>query len=290
MIDPKRWLEEGGGATFEERDLLRAGREARLPDALRKRVWVGVATGVTAIETAAAAGTALQNGVAAKGAFTLLSSTAIKGLAALALAGGVGLGVTSLSAPHEARSGANVTSVAPTIAGESAVSRNATKEAPSFAELPRAPELPDPEPQSAASAETGALLGGKETKLRASHPPRSSHRPSSPAAARTVDSEPPAVESGQEGRRASRLAEESAAVVAIRKTLLAGEPAEALRMLDRASAHFSDGILGQEREALAVRALVESGQKDAARRRGEAFLRVFPRSPHAAELQALLAR
>ena len=78
-------------------------------------------------------------------------------------------------------------------------------------------------------------------------------------------------------------------MVAIRKTLLAGEAAQALRMLDRASAQFPDGVLGQEREALAVRALVQSGQKEAARRRGEAFLRAFPRSPHAAELRALLA-
>jgi outer membrane protein assembly factor BamD (BamD/ComL family) len=84
------------------------------------------------------------------------------------------------------------------------------------------------------------------------------------------------------------LREESAAVLAIRKTLLAGDASEALRMLDRASAEFQGGALVQEREALTVRALVESGQKEAARRRAEAFLRAFPRSPHAAEVRALV--
>ena len=285
MIDPKRWSDEGGGATFEERELLRAGRDARLPDALRKRVWAGVATGLGAVETAAAAGSALQSGGAAQGALTLLSSTAVKGVAALAIAGSVGLGVASLRSPADP-SAAHVARMAPAVTGESAAFEKSAAETLAV----RAPELEAREPQNVSNKEIVGVPNGQESKGRTPRAARPNLRSGSPApAARAMDNDQPQVEPSPEARRASRLAEESAAVVAIRKTLLAGEPAQALRMLDRASAQFPDGVLGQEREALAVRALVESGQRDAARRRGEAFLRAFPRSPHAAELRALLA-
>jgi hypothetical protein len=288
-MDPKRWLEEGGGATFEERELLRAGRDTRLPDALRKSVWAGVTTGIAAFETAAAAGGAAQNGAAVKSALALLSSTAVKGLAALAIAGGVGLGVVSLRAPVQPPRSAPLSGAAPSMAAEPPASK-ASEQASPVEDLPRASELEAREPQDTAKAGTPTWSGTQESRVRAPRA-RPSLRSAPPApVSRPVDGEPSPVEGSQEVRRASRLAEESASVVAIRKTLLAGEPAEALRMLDRASAQFPDGVLGQERESLAVRALVQSGQKEAARRRGEAFLRAFPRSPHAAELRALLAQ
>ena len=274
MSDPKRWLDEGGGATFEERELLKAGRELRMPDPLRKSVWAVMATGLTAVETAAAAGTALQKGAAAKGALAVLSGTAAKGVAALAIAGGVGLGIASLRDPAEPLAATHAAGVAPT--------KDAT-EAPPVAEM-----LAESAPQNTFPQETVTTSSSGGAKSRALPAARPSARPSAPPALRGLDDKVKPVEPSPEARRASRLAEESAAVVAIRKTLLAGESTEALRMLDHARAEFPNGVLGQEREALTVRALVESGQKDAARRRGETFLRAFPRSPHAAELRALL--
>ena len=283
MSDPKRWLDEGGGATFEERELLQAGRELRIPDPLRKSVWAGVATGLTAIETAAAAGAAVQKGAAAKGAFTVLSSTAAKSVTALAIAGSVGLGVASLRSGPEPPAAPHVTAVAPQTAAKSPALTKFSAEAPPVAEM-----LPQRAPQNASPPETVTTPRLEGTKSRALHAARPNTRPSAPPALRGSDDNGKPAEPSQEARRASRLAEESAAVVAIRKTLLSGESTEALRMLDRARVEFPDGVLGQEREALTVRALVESGQKDAARNRGEAFLRAFPRSPHAAELRALL--
>jgi hypothetical protein len=282
MIDPKRWLDGGSGASFEERELLQAGRDLRMPDTLRKRVWVSVATGLTAIETAAAAGAALQKGAAAKGAFTVLSGTAAKGVTALAIASGVGLGVASLRSPSEPPPESHVARVAPSVAPKPSLPARSPAEAPPVAEL-----LPQVEPDNAASPES-ATPSSEGTKPRTSGGARKAGRPSAAPVPRTSDAEVQGGEPNQEARRASRLAEESAAVVAIRKTLLSGEPTEALRMLERARVQFPDGVLGQEREALSVRALVESGQKAAARKRGEAFLRAFPRSPHAAELRALL--
>ena len=282
MIDPKRWLDDGSGATFEERELLQAGRDLRMPDTLRKRVWVGVATGLSVIETAAAAGTALQKGAAAKGAFTMLSGTAAKGVTALAIASGVGLGVAALRSPSEPPKESHVGRVAPSVASRPPLPARSPAEAPPVAEL-----VPQGEPEHAPSPES-AKPASEAIKSRTPHGARSTGRPSAAPTPRASDADMPGGEPNQEARRASRLAEESAAVVAIRKTLLSGEPTEALRMLDRARIQFPDGVLGQEREALSVRALVESGQKAAARKRGEAFLRAFPRSPHAAELRALL--
>ena len=86
----------------------------------------------------------------------------------------------------------------------------------------------------------------------------------------------------------SRLREESAAVLAIRRTLLAGNAREALALLARARAEFPRGALAEEREALSVRALMAAGDKEAARQRGEAFLRRFPRSPQAGDVRRLL--
>jgi hypothetical protein len=273
MIDPKRWLDEGGGATSEERELLQAGRDVRMSDRFRNRVWGGVAAGLTTIETVAAAGTALQKGAAVKGAFTVLSSTAAKSVTALAIAGGVSFGVASLRSPSEPPAETRVARAVPSV----------QPALPAVAEF-----LAPREADNAPLPETSAIPSLEAAKPRALHARRPGRAIAEPPDVRASDSDVQAAPPSQESRRASRLAEESAAVVAIRKTLLSGQPSEALRMLDRARVQFADGVLGQEREALTVRALVESGQKVAARKRGEAFLRAFPRSPHADELRALL--
>src|SRR6185503_13254897 len=97
MNDPKRWMDEGGGATFEERELLDAGRRAALPSTIRKRVWVGVATSAAGVGAASEAAGALGSAVAAKGAFSaLVGSAAAKGVLAVALVGGAGLGAVAL--------------------------------------------------------------------------------------------------------------------------------------------------------------------------------------------------
>jgi outer membrane protein assembly factor BamD (BamD/ComL family) len=88
-----------------------------------------------------------------------------------------------------------------------------------------------------------------------------------------------------EALRESRLREESVAVVEIRGALRGGDPLGALRLLDQARSRFPDGALTQEREALAIEALAKSGQRAAASQRAAAFLRAFPRSPHAADVK-----
>lgn len=289
MSDPKHWLDDGGGATAGERELLRAARDRRMPAALRSSVWGSIAAGVAVIETAAAAGaagaaagTAVKQGAAAKGVLALLSGTAtVKGIAAIAIAGGVGFGVMSLGSSSGSR---------PSQPAEIANAAMATAPPPSSI----AANVDDGERDTAPpvgakpSAESvkGNSDGAKQRVLRAA--PSGVRGAAASAARRNENDSPPA--EVQESRRVTRLAAEAAAVVAIRKTLVSGRPQEALRLLDQARLDFADGGLAQEREALTVRALWQADQKDAARTRGDAFLRAFPRSPHAAELRALLER
>ena len=85
--------------------------------------------------------------------------------------------------------------------------------------------------------------------------------------------------------RASRLAEESRMVLEARNALRSGDPGAALRLLEAARIAFPDGGLVQEREALTIEALARSGQREVASRRAEAFLRDYPKSPHAADVR-----
>jgi hypothetical protein len=285
MIDPKRWLDEGGGATFQERELLSAGREARAPSKLRNRVWLGIMAGAAGFGSAAeAAGSALLKGVTVKGALSVFSGSAVKGALALTLLGGAGFGIASLGSSGEVLSRASAPRVTPSVLAAAPeavppfVGENRDRSANAAGDVGGSARL---QPAAPTSVET--------QKRRALGGTRRSLRPTPPVDGPNADGTARPAEPTPESRATSRLREESAAVVAIRNRLLSGEPIEALRMLDRARVDFPEGALAQEREALTVRALALSGQSDAARRRGEAFLRAFPRSPYAAELRALLS-
>jgi hypothetical protein len=264
MNDPKRWLDEDGGATFEERELLQAGREVKVPDPLRRRVWFGVAAGASGLGVAAdAAGAVVQKGAMAKGALSIVSGSAAKGALAFALLGGAGWAVTTLRSSPE---------VPPAVTAPS----TSTDAPRSVGQVGGSTDLVVREPAATTSVQATRPLPAGEGRS-SPRPGPAAHAPDDIAEARAPES-----------RATSRLREESAAVLSIRRTLLSGDAIETLRMLDRARAEFPNGALAQEREALTVRALVESGQKETARQRGEAFLRTFPRSPHAAEVRALL--
>jgi hypothetical protein len=86
----------------------------------------------------------------------------------------------------------------------------------------------------------------------------------------------------------SRLSDEAHAVLAARAALRSGNPGAALRELSAASALFPGGALVQEREALTIEALARSGQSGAASARAQAFLRRFPRSPHADDVRRFI--
>lgn len=63
-------------------------------------------------------------------------------------------------------------------------------------------------------------------------------------------------------------------------------PSDALRLTERHRAHFPNGVLVEEREAIAIRAMRKAGLEEAAAARFKQFLARFPESPHARKLDA----
>jgi hypothetical protein len=71
---------------------------------------------------------------------------------------------------------------------------------------------------------------------------------------------------------------------------LASRPADALASCDEHARRFPSGTLVQEREVLAIDALVRLGRRDEAEARAARFRQAFPRSGHLRRVDALLGR
>jgi hypothetical protein len=69
---------------------------------------------------------------------------------------------------------------------------------------------------------------------------------------------------------------------------LASDPARALALTDDHTRRFPGGMLGQERELLAIEALVRMGRVGQARVRAASFLQRFPESAHARRVRTLV--
>ncbi len=76
-----------------------------------------------------------------------------------------------------------------------------------------------------------------------------------------------------------------AVLVSKARTNLAKNPARALSLVEEAERTFPHGQLVEERQAIAIRALVGLGRTDEASRRAEQFLARFGRSAHAASVR-----
>lgn len=72
------------------------------------------------------------------------------------------------------------------------------------------------------------------------------------------------------------------------RTALAGDPARALELTETHRRFHPRGLLVQERETLAIRALVALGRMDAARTRASRFFESFPGSAHRARIEELV--
>lgn len=67
-------------------------------------------------------------------------------------------------------------------------------------------------------------------------------------------------------------------------------PARALALTEEHASRFPTGTLGQERELVAIQALVRLGRVDEARARGARFAAAFPGSAHRRRIEGLLGR
>ena len=88
-------------------------------------------------------------------------------------------------------------------------------------------------------------------------------------------------------KTASTLDAETALLDGARASLRAGRPADALRTLDGYDARFPGGLLVPEATVVRIEALVGKGDKAAARRLADVFLRTHPGSPLAARVRSL---
>ena len=304
MSDPKRWLDEEGGATRRERDLLRAGAAMEPPASAEDKVWLALLAQIGPPGGGPGAGlpgggpgsvVAPAAGASAAGAGKVAGVAAWAGVVKSMLIGGVGAAIfvagyaavvpapppappASATAPAqvaEGRANATFSAAAP---AEAATLKRAPGGGPEAA----SPRAPAPRGERAVSA---APYDGAA-------PPAPQAPPPEPAP-QAGTAEGMGVGSGAPGdvvaaERISRLREERAMLEEARDALRRGDAAGALHKLEQARARFPGGVLVQEREALAIEALSRTGQRAAASARAAAFLSAYPTSPHATRLQSFV--
>ena len=299
MSAPKRWLTDGGGSTRGERDLLRLGAAHEPPASAKDAVWIallaklppippgggggGGAGGVKAAASAKAAATA-GGGAAAAAAVSggLLRSALIGAGSAVAL-----IATYAVVTPSQA----------PSVL------------APSIVESSAAPERdPRAEPKAALGAQTTPILPAPNVPgLQGSAAIAGSPAPSvAPSAAASIEARAgsSAPSHGRDARgplgasgaasdhaapaleRETPALEESRRLAEARDALRRGDASGALSRLTDLQRAVPGGILGQEREALAIEALAKSGRGAEAQARARAFLQAYPQSPHAARIEA----
>lgn len=255
MKDPVRMIDAGDDATAFERDLLRAGRGAKLSSEDRARIWTGLTAQLVLPvsppspgvgSTSAHVGTAVAPAAA--------TASLIKGaVVAIVLAGAAAAGYRA-TRPVAPVAAAPAGTIAPASSNES---------------VGVAAPVIDPQRAPGRAIDEATHEEIHEEIHEATHQAKREATPHRPPA--------------------SRLAAEGQLVLEARGELRAGRAAAALARLEAARAEFADGALVQEREALTIEALQRTGRGDEARRRAEVFVRAYPSSPHAARVKQLAA-
>jgi hypothetical protein len=92
------------------------------------------------------------------------------------------------------------------------------------------------------------------------------------------------------GARASDLALEQRLVDTARSALARGRGEDALRAVDEHARRFPQGRLAEEREMLAIQALLLVGNRSGAEQRAQRFHSSYPQSMYGAAVDALLTR
>lgn len=161
------------------------------------------------------------------------------------------------------------------------VSAGLSSRAPSRGTLSTlATERPHEEPLSAPAVRVESLPDAAATSRQATAPPPKAKPvvPVVPQGLRQREAAPPAVDADDE----LALLEEA------RRTLDT-DPAAALALTDEHARRFPRPTLAQERERLAIEALVRLGRREEVLRRANAFDATFPQSAHRRRVQELVA-
>ncbi|XXY45585.1 tetratricopeptide repeat protein [Sorangium sp. So ce269] len=104
----------------------------------------------------------------------------------------------------------------------------------------------------------------------------------------STEGEPSRTPSGPKPTGTDLLRAESALLMEARAALRSGDAAAAAALLERLRVQFPKGVLRQEREVLAIDVLAARGNVQDAKRRAQAFVKQYPKSPHSAKLKRFL--
>jgi len=254
MTDPMYLSDENSEASEFERELLHAAQGVQLSAGEKQAIWASVA-----LQTAPLIAVTPSAGPAAAATKSALALTPlVKGVLVV-----LGIGGLSVAGYVLDRS----------FAGSSANGRNAVSAVSASAASP----VQDPPPSASQVSE--AAVPAASAAMGSAPPNATARAPNPPATSRELGA----------SAKKSALGDESAAVLEIRRALRAGDASHALRLLEQARQRFPKGALGQEREALTIEALAKSGARAAASRKAEAFLRAYPKSPYASDVQSFVA-
>lgn len=280
MSQPKRWLDDHGALS----QALRAYHEGTAADpnrVVRLAARLGLPSGGAAPEPGPEpeqADGADSSELAADGTRQVLQAAASNGVRGWWLVSGVALVAAAVAylaatapatrAPEPKRvPPAEVTGPMPTMPTDDAVAQ------PSMAPAVPAPEPPEPAQPTARSREP-ASSGRRPRQVRraqsaAVNPGRT------PNAGTRTDAAPPNPEAELALLKAAQAA-------------LDGEPSRALALAAQHKAEHPAGVFVQERELLAIEALLKLRQRKRAALRAEAFVARFPQSAHTRRLAVLL--
>jgi hypothetical protein len=221
---------------------------------IMRRIEASIA--FAAVGTAAGVAAAAAPPAALSGLSALAKSTKV--LVVLSLATGIAVGETHArwSAPRAAAlAPASSAPALPAAAATAAASASDGRSAPELpavdvSSLPTSPPLPVPPPASAAPAPTPLVAPAE---------------------------------------RASDLAAEQALIDTARAALSRARGADALRAADDHARQFPRGRLSEERETLAIQALLLIGKQSEAIARTQRFHRTYPQSMYGGAVDALVA-
>lgn len=260
--DPKRLLDES--LSDDERRALVAGESLDPPADLHGAVLAGVLS-----QVGPAGGGPPPDGGAVGAGGSLAAGAGAKGLAGTAASAKAGGALTFAGLIKAFGVGGGLTAAA--LAGH---------------ELSREPEPSGTEPVGVASAAPAAAPTGSQRRVFEAAPDAATQ----PAVTRVVPSPVLAVPSDAGADRDETYGArwESAWVARARAQLRQGDPSGALAMLAEIDRKVPGGVLGQEREALAIEALARSGQAESASRRAKSFVDRFPSSPHVSSVRAFI--
>lgn len=298
MTDPKRLLEDltlGDDA----RSALRAGKALRGDTSRRDAIWAAMVPALppapdgglgSGLESAGQAGTgaSLAAGAKASGVNALGQGVAVgaktAGWLGFFKAGVIGAGLMG------AALGTQTLLAPPSVVEPAPLARVSAivlpPEPPS-----RAPEAVAvaPLPPPVASAPSSATTAVARPVLPSLPPEDETPAPSSPEI--SAVSPPAAISAAPVSPAEERLAlakEEARLVGEAEQAIRRGDTREAQRILGVLREKHPRGVLGQEREVLAIEVLARTGQQAQASAQAEAFLQRNPKSPFAERLRPLV--